>query len=164
MIVSASFGFANFLTRRKSRKSKTIVGSGIYAFFILLTLYLTRSVVIHLDGTPERVSILTNVEGEPEIHSNFRWKKHIEADSTFVIRTSSPGFLLEDINFDLKDKSGKNIGGRGTTTTYGTCGNNALIISLQTIYLDFDPRADSTDTVNFQALKNEQQKVCESLN
>jgi hypothetical protein len=119
-------------------------------------------VIIHLEGSPERVNILTNVEGEPEIHSNFLWRKHIEADSTFIIRTSSPGSQLENFNFDIIDTSGKNIGDRGTSTTYGPCGNNSLIIALQTISLDFNAWPDSTENATFEALRDEQRKICES--
>ncbi|MCR9133107.1 MAG: hypothetical protein NXI08_11050 [bacterium] len=164
LVPTAVFCFAHLLTKEKTKKTKTLIGTGIYAFFIILTLYLTRTVIINLDGSPERVNILTNVKEEPEIHSHFVWRKHIEADSTFIIRTSSPGSLLKNIKFDINDISGKNIGGRGTIKTYGTCGNNSLIISLQTIYVDFNAWPDSAENAAFQALREEQHKICESVN
>ncbi|MEM7106604.1 MAG: hypothetical protein AAF519_00165 [Bacteroidota bacterium] len=150
LVLALPFVILNLLTKNKPRSHKNFLGVVLWVLVALLSLYQTRSIVLHVKGNPEEIYVLTDVCGAPKIHSYFKWNSHTVVDSSFILYTSSSEFDLRHVNFKIKDHKSKNIGPMGTAWDIDDGGS---LITLNTKYFDYSKWSRETNSSIFTVVE-----------
>lgn len=146
----------NHSLRKSSNRIKNIIGISIWITALIIGYQFSKRVILHIEGKPEKVFVITGEKNKQAIHSTWKWNNHIKVDSSYVIYTSSS--LSQLNNIIIVDENGNEISGYGEGTSTQTCAPNSTLISLQTKY--FEPKEGINENDKEWELSAYQMKKC----
>lgn len=136
LIIAAVVLFTfNLLLKNVTNHRKNIIAVSIWIMTLIVGYQYSKRVILHIDGKPEKIYVVTGEIDEPAIHSIWKWSNHINVDTSYVVYTSSSLSQLKNIK--VIDENGNKISGYGKTISIQKCFSNSSLISIQTKYFKY---------------------------
>ncbi len=133
----------NRLLNNVSNQRKNVIAISIWIVAFIFSYQFTKRVILHVEGQPDEVFIITGEKNQPAIHSFWKWSHHTNVDTSYVVYTSSS--LSQLRNIIVVDQNGKEISGYGTGTSTQMCLQNSSLIGIQTKYFKYKEGFNKND-------------------
>jgi hypothetical protein len=142
-ICSIILFITNRLFKNVLNKRKNVITISIWIVAFFYGYQFTKRVILHVEGQPDNVYIITGVKNQPAIHSIWKWSNHANVDTSYVVYTSSS--LSQLRNIIVVDQNGKEISGYGKSTCTQMCLPNSSLIGVQTKYFKYEDGFNEND-------------------